>query len=52
MKFTNNLTLKRAKDKALFEHKTIVLDAPILVDTYLVLRYQKDDRDCWGHYIK
>ena len=51
MNFAEKLAFKRAKNKALYEQKTIILDASLLVDTYLVVRYQEKGKDRWGHYI-
>ena len=51
MTFAEKLALKKAKDKALYERKSIILDAPFFVDTYLVIRYQRAGVDKWVHYI-
>lgn len=51
MNFAERLQIKKAKDKQLFGQKKITLDAPLFVDTYLVIRYQREGIDKWVHYI-
>jgi len=51
MTFAEKLALKRANDKELLKRKNITLDAALIIDTYLVVRYQRADKDSWIHYI-